>query len=343
MDPEVDQLASPQEIDPEEDDALPIVVGVNRSVAARAAASWAAVEARDQCIPVRLVAVIHDEHERSQAEDSLRLVRASVENVAPTVHIDEVIRFGEPSDVLVEESGRAAMVCLGTSHRVGASLERTVTTVAERAQSPVAVITPTDFNCEVGRGVVAVVLDDQPGNDAVVATAMREGRLRNAVVRQIDHRLDSWVRRFPDVVVEIVADGAGRGFDRGHDRVRPQLAVLPKTDAGRLAGSVSPCYHPIVGYPDVSMLFVPTPCLRHHSRQMDESVYDTTTDPPELGAGTHTSTGLGYTRPDASIPDRASERPALSSSPRSRAGLGIDECVGGPSVSATQISGLNRP
>lgn len=257
-------------------DGFPIVVGVSRTVAARAAASWAAVEARDRGIPVRLVAVIRHERERSQAQESLRGIRALVETAEPTVRVDAVIRVGEPSDVLAEESAGAAMVCLGTSHRAGTPLQATVAAVAERAPCPVAVIRPCDFSGGVGTGVVAVVLDDDPGNDAVVATAMEEGRRRNAVVRQIDHRLDSWVRRFPDVHVEIVADGVGRSSGCPGEHTRPQLAVLPKTDAARLVDSTSPCYHPIVGYPDVSMLFVPTACPSHNPRREDEPVDDTT-------------------------------------------------------------------
>lgn len=239
------------------DDSRSIVVGVDRSVAARAAASWAAVEARDRSVPVRLVAVIRDDHDRSQAVDSMRCARAAVENREPSVSIDEAIRYGSPRDVLAEESRGAAMVCLGTSHAVGKPLGPTVTAVVERAHSAVAVIRPDDSTGTTQSGVVAVVLDDDPGNDTVVEQAMREGRLRNAVVRQVDHRLNSWVRRFPDVPVELVADGSGHRFSPNDYRCRPQLVVLPKVDAERLAGSASPCYHPIPGYPDYSMLFVP--------------------------------------------------------------------------------------
>lgn len=260
MVPEADHAASHDE----GYGALPIVVGVTRSAASRAAASWAAVEARDRGIPVRLVAVVEKDYERSQAEDSIRHARAAVERVAPTVRIDEAIRFGEPSDVLVAESASAAMLCVGTRHRIGAPLESTVTAVAERARSAVAVIRPEGFTGPMDTGVVSVVLDDTPDNDTVVTTAMREGRLRNAVVRQIDHRVDSWVRRFPDVPVEIVAAGSGRLPRDARDGVLPQLAVIPQAEAGRLAGATSPCYHPIAGYPDCSMLFVPTDRSRRH-------------------------------------------------------------------------------
>ena len=262
MDLEVDRAARHDEIG-DDDAASPIVVGVNRSVAARAAASWAAVEARDRGVAVRLVAVVAHDYERSQAEDSLRWARAAVERAAPTVRIEEAVRFGDPSDVLVDESFCAAMVCVGTRHRIGTPVEPTVTTVVERARSAVAVIRPEDFTGTAGSGTVSVVLDDTPDNDTVVATAMREGRLRNAVVRQIDHRVDSWVRRFPDVPVEIVADGSGQApHPRDGDRAR--LAVMPQTDAAQLVGVTSPCYHPIAGYPDLSMLFVPTDRPRRH-------------------------------------------------------------------------------
>lgn len=233
-----------------------VVVGVNRSVGARAAASWAAVEASGRGVAVRLVAVIRDDHERPQAEESLRCARASAENQAPAVCVDEEIRYGETRDVLVEESRGAAMICLGTSHRAGSPLEADVVAIVEGANCSVAVIRPEDFTGAGHSGVVAVVLDDAPGNDAVVAQAMHEGRLRNAVVRQVDHRLDSWVRRFPDVTVEIVADGTGRGPGPTDDRRSLQLAVLPKADAAHLRSLASPDYHPIPGCPDHSMLFV---------------------------------------------------------------------------------------
>lgn len=233
-----------------------VVVGVNRSAGARAAASWAGVEASGRGLRVRLVAVIRDDHERPQAEESLRCARASVENQAPSVWVDDAIRCGEPCDVLVEESRGAAMICLGTNHRAGSPLEADVISIVERASCSVAVIRPEGFGGAGHSGVVAVVLDDDPGNDAVVAQAMREGRLRNAVVRQVDHRVDSWVRRFPDVTVEIVADGAGPRGGPTDDRRPTQLAVLPKADTAHLSGLASPGYHPIPGCPDHSLLFV---------------------------------------------------------------------------------------
>ena len=205
-------------------------------------------------LAVRLVAVIRDDHERPQAEESLRCARASVENQAPSVCVDDAIRYGEPCDVLVEESRGAAMICLGTNHRAGSPLEAAVISIVERATVG-GRHAAEGFSGAGHSGVVAVVLDDDPGNDAVVAQAMREGRLRNTVVRQVDHRVDSWVRRFPDVTV-----GSSRteGDAPGAPRTGGQhnWPSCPRPSTAHLSGVASPSYHPIPGCPDHSMLFV---------------------------------------------------------------------------------------
>jgi hypothetical protein len=95
-------------------------------------------------------------------------------------------------------------------------------------------------------------VDDALDNDAVVRQAMLEGRLRNATVRQIDRRVNSWVRRFPDVRVETVA--AGRGRSGGLSSSSVQLAVVGHADAESIGQLVTPNCHPIVGYPDCSVL-----------------------------------------------------------------------------------------
>jgi nucleotide-binding universal stress UspA family protein len=237
-----------------------VVVGVDGSPQARAAVSWAVAEARDGDRPMRLVAVVDDQtriHSQGQAQDALRLASAAIENQPVPVPFEGVVRFGSAPSVLLEESRLAAIICVGSAVRKCAPLGVTATTLAERAHCPVAVIRNTDaFTVRRGGGVVAVVLDDEPDNDAVVHQAMREGRLRHATVRQIDRRLHSWVRRFPDVHVDIVGAGTGPGTRDSHDRELPQLAVLGRHDAASVAGIVTPNCHPIVGYPDCSVLFV---------------------------------------------------------------------------------------
>jgi hypothetical protein len=74
-------------------------------------------------------------------------------------------------------------------------------------------------------------------------------------VRQIDRRLNSWVRRYPDVQVQTVAGGTGvkTGEKQGG---AIELAVVGSADAAEIAGLVTPNCHPIVGYPDCSVLVV---------------------------------------------------------------------------------------
>ncbi len=103
--------------------------------------------------------------------------------------------------------------------------------------------------------MVAVVLNDDPDNDEVVHQAMEQGRRRHATVRQIDRRLDSWVRRYPDVHVETVAAGTGaRSGGKGSTAI--ELAVVGSADASEMAGLATPNCHPIVGFPDCSVLVV---------------------------------------------------------------------------------------
>jgi hypothetical protein len=100
------------------------------------------------------------------------------------------------------------------------------------------------------------VQNDEPDNDAVVHRAMEEGRLRKAPVLLIDMRLDSWVRRYPDVHVHTVAarQGAMRRDDNCSNSI--QLAVVGSADAEHIAQLVWPDYHPVLGDANRSVLLV---------------------------------------------------------------------------------------
>jgi hypothetical protein len=123
------------------------------------------------------------------------------------------------------------------------------------AQCPVAIIRTNPDGSPTELGVIAVVLTDEPDNDEVVRQAMEEGRRRHATVRQIDRRLNSWVRRYPDVHVQTVAAGTGAKSGEKHSSAI-ELAVVGSADAAEIAGLATPNCHPIVGYPDCSVLVV---------------------------------------------------------------------------------------
>lgn len=250
-----------------------VIVGVNGSQAAVNAAKWAIDEARSRQMPLRLVYVIAGreghigsapatEWELERAETALSqaesAVQAAAQSTGRPVEIETAILSGDPAQVLIGQSQDAALVCVGTARRGWASdglLGPTAAGLVAHAHSPVAVIRTDPGGSPTELGVIAVVLNDEPDNDEVVHHAMEEGRRRHATVRQIDRRLHSWVRRYPDVHVQTVAAGTGVRYV-GSQSGAIELAVVGSADADEIAGLVTPNCHPIVGYPDCSVLVV---------------------------------------------------------------------------------------
>jgi nucleotide-binding universal stress UspA family protein len=239
-----------------------VVVGIDGSRAALCAARWAVAEAIERDAVLRLVFVLNvgaPTRARDVHRGEYALGRASaasrVDDHGPRV--ETALVDGHADSVLIEESNGAAMVCVGRGGEGWrAPLGPTATALARYATCPVAIIRENLGAADTGDAVIAVVLDDDPGNDELVRQAMREGRLRHATVRQIDRRCASWVRRYPDVHVETVATGCGGTSRPSRAQVLPQLAVVGKADGEKIADLVSPCCHPIVGYPDCSVLLV---------------------------------------------------------------------------------------
>jgi nucleotide-binding universal stress UspA family protein len=250
-------------------DAKSVVVGINGSQAAVNAAKWAIDEALWRQMPLRLVYVIPrqgaqngsrptSEWELERAEMALSQADCAVQSVKKPIEIETAVLSGDPAQALVNASQDAAMVCVGTSRRGWASdglLGPTAAALVTDAQCPVAIIRTNPDGSPTELGVIAVVLNDDADNDEVVRQAMEEGRRRRATVRQIDRRLNSWVRRYPDVQVQTVASGTGvKSGEKQSSAI--ELAVVGSADAAEIAGLATPNCHPIVGYPDCSVLIV---------------------------------------------------------------------------------------
>jgi hypothetical protein len=220
-------------------------------------------------MPLRLIYVIPrrgaqvgsppiSERDLERAEMALSQADCAVQSAGKPVEVETAVLSGDPAHVLINESQDAALVCVGTSRRGWASdglLGPTAAALVADAQCPVAVIRTNPDGSPTELGVIAVVLNDDPDNDEVVRHAMEEGRRRHATVRQIDRRLNSWVRRYPDVHVQTVAAGAGLKSGENHSSAI-ELAVVGSADADEIAGLATPNCHPIVGYPDCSVLVV---------------------------------------------------------------------------------------
>ena len=237
-----------------------VVVGTDGSPAAIGAAKWAVDEAFSRQIPLRLVHVVRrtESSEFAQGEAALDRTDTAVQGVGKPIEVETVLLSGDPAEVLLDESKDAALVCVGTDRHGWAEeklMGSTEAALAMRAHCPVAIIRTSPYGTPAEPGVIAVVLNDDPDNDEVVHLAMDEARLRHVTVRQIDRRLNSWVRRYPDVPVQVVAAGSCPKCAENHSNAI-ELAVVGEADAGEISGLDALGCHPILGYPDCSVLLI---------------------------------------------------------------------------------------
>ena len=242
-----------------------VVVGIDGSAAALEAATWAVAEAANLAVPLRLLYVSAEHTCRARgncgavhAESVLHRAEMAVEGMGTKVHIDTAVVRGRPDCVLIDESRTAALVCVGSEGKGPCApmpLGSTAAALVQDAPCPVAIVR-TAGGPQTSTGWVAAVRNDDPDNDAVVHRAMEEGRLRRAPVLLIDMRIDSWIRRYPDVHVECVA--ARRGATRPSENYDSsiQLAVVGSDDAKRLSQLVWPDYHPVLGDANQSVLLI---------------------------------------------------------------------------------------
>ncbi|WAC93810.1 universal stress protein [Mycobacterium sp. Aquia_213] len=260
----------------------PIIVGIDGSQAAIAAALWGVDEAIGNGVPLRLVSVIKkthpspDEYARDleYAENSLREAQFAVEATRKLVKVETEILRGPAGPVLVEASRDAEMICVGSvgiGRYARSVLGSTATELAELAHCPVAVLRtdsdqpPPDINW------IAVRMTDTPGNDGVVKYAAWEAKLRGAPMLVLggrpeeltehadgafEHRVQDWQQRHPEIrVYPITTKSAIASFlQTNHERVL--LAVISGAEADQVAQLVGPAGHPLFHHPECSVLVV---------------------------------------------------------------------------------------
>jgi nucleotide-binding universal stress UspA family protein len=246
-----------------------VVVGIDGSQAALDAATWAVAEAVSRGVPLRLVHVSPATHARrppgedhpwdvERAETALYRAEMTINDTGKPVQVETAIRRGRPDCVLIDESRAAALVCVGSEGKGPCArmpLGSTAAALTKHAHCPVAIVR-TGGAPQTDSGWIAAVQNDEPDNDAVVHRAMEEGRLRRAPVLLIDTRLDSRIRRYPDVRVQTVAarQGTTRRDENRSDSI--QLAVVGSADAEHVAQLVWPDYHPVLGDANRSVLLM---------------------------------------------------------------------------------------
>ncbi|MEE3066811.1 MAG: universal stress protein [Actinomycetota bacterium] len=260
----------------------PIVVGIDGSRAAIAAAIWGVDEAIGRGVPLRLISAIKQTHpspddyarDLEHAETSLREAQSAVEASRKPVKIETDIPRGPAGSVMVEASRDAELICVGSTgigRYARALLGSTATELAEKARCSVAVLRtdpdqpPPDINW------IVVRMADAPGNDSVVKYAAWEAKLRRApmlvlggrpedLTEQADgafeRQVQDWRRRHPEVrVYPITTKYAIVSFLRLNEE-RVQLAVIGAAEAAQLARLVGPSGHPLFHHPQCSVLVV---------------------------------------------------------------------------------------
>ena len=246
-----------------------VVVGIDGSQAALDAATWAVTEAVSLGVPLRLVHVSAAKHacrppvdavacDAERAEAALNRAEMTVHDMGRPVHIETATVRGRPDCVLIDESRRAALVCVGSEGKGPCAhmpLGSTAAALAKHAHCPLAIVR-TGGAPQTDTGWIAAVQNDEPDNDAVVHRAMEEGRLRRAPVLLIDTRLDSWIRRYPDVHVRTVAERRGGARRDENHSASIQLTVVGSADAEHVARLVWPDYHPVLGDANRSVLLI---------------------------------------------------------------------------------------
>ncbi|OBF53296.1 universal stress protein [Mycobacterium sp. 852002-50816_SCH5313054-b] len=258
-----------------------VVVGIDGSQAAINAAKWAITEAISRDVPLRLIHAVPDGPadetgdegmEVGYAQACLRDADAALQATGKPVTVECDIVRGSPEGILVDESRRAAMICVGS---VGISriarklLGSTADAIARKAQCPVTVVRVNGHKGDPGW--VAVVVDDSPSNDAVLEHGFREARLRRAPIlalgvwrwglgeipyRQLEHRLGPWVSRYPEVHVMPAAARRGPAEFLAHTQESVQLTVVGSEDADKLARMVGSTGPHLSGHAGCSVLVV---------------------------------------------------------------------------------------
>lgn len=248
-----------------------VVVGIDGSDAAINAAKWAITEATSRDIPLRLIHTVHERQadapagdeslDIEYAETALRAASAALHTMGEPVKVESDIVHGSPGSALIDESRHAAMICVGSvgiGRVVRKIIGSTADTVARKAHCPVAIIRTDHEAAASDSAWIAVVVDDSPGNDAVLEHGFREARLRGAPIlalgawrwglgeipyQQLNHRLGHWVAQYRDVHVQPAAARRGAAEFLTGTEESIQLAVVSSDDAGDVARMIGPVAH----------------------------------------------------------------------------------------------------
>lgn len=243
----------------------PVVVGIDGSQQALAAALWAVDEAVGQGAPLRLLYVIRTDLGRplsatqyrdavQDAKGALHLAHNAVRQADDRVRVQTDIAQGNPAGVLEAESRDAAMICLGSSgigHTAMALLGSTAASVAEQSLCPVAIVrAPSQATSAADQSEWVMVPVSIFVENELVETAIEQARLLRWPVlavgvwrpefgdtpySSLDTLVVQWQDRFPDVHIHPVATEHDMSHFLRENRDIGGLVVTDVTTANEVA------------------------------------------------------------------------------------------------------------
>ena len=246
-----------------------IVVGIDGSRAGVRAALWAAGEAIARDLPLHLVAVAENAAATGAAESAVKAAATAITAAGRAVAVQSAVRVGDPAPVLLEESRRAVMLCVGSiglRHAEHTRAGTTAATLAASAHCPVAIVPGAERPAPAMGWVVAYV-DPAHDSASVLQFAVEEARLRSAPLRvlgtwqsgehgadtvaesdrvvrvQLDRRLETWRHRYPDLdVMPVAVHGSGLSYLRDNAG-SIQLVVVGARNTPAVAELLGPALH----------------------------------------------------------------------------------------------------
>lgn len=200
-----------------------VIVGVDGSEAALAAAAWGAEEAAQHDVSLTLLYVVDRnraatpnvvEAENQLAETAVADANAVVETLQKPIEVERDIICGDPGTVLLQQSRSAALLCVGApkAHPHGPS-DSLAASVASAASCSVAVVPPTRCAAWKRPGLLAVCLDSSNINYDALQVALEEAHLHRFSLRVVakessdpalDGLVSKWARSYRDIDTRIV-------------------------------------------------------------------------------------------------------------------------------------------
>jgi nucleotide-binding universal stress UspA family protein len=203
-----------------------VVVGFDASVGSVAAVNWAAREAVARGASLRIVSCwavppeVDYYYVGARQAESLRTERLEIEGRYPSLEVELASTHLDPRDALVDESGTADLLVVGSSDSGAAKrllLGSVARTAARRSRHPVVVVRG-ESRSPLGR--IAVAVDGSSAANAAIDWACAEAALHNAELVVVH----AWDRSVPRAEAQNIVDVAlDRCRARGADNVHGQL------------------------------------------------------------------------------------------------------------------------